>query len=191
MPPWCRRSSVAGRPSARRPENHESGLGRQSSEISKSVVAFVAMLLEIELGLARPSIRPSSISMSSQRISSGTDEYPHPRDVYRALLSRLVNGWVHFEVIAERGGWFHNLLSGRECWVEVALLNQKLLELNPGIPKSKRNGMPEMPAKWRDESKGAWIVPLAESDELIDWIDRCLSSVSGRPNYRVTGWIED
>lgn len=154
-------------------------------------MAFVAMLLEIELGLARPSIRPSSISMSSQRISSGTDEYPHPRDVYRALLSRLVNGWVHFEVIAERGGWFHNLLSGRECWVEVALLNQKLLELNPGIPKSKRNGMPEMPAKWRDESKGAWIVPLAESDELIDWIDRCLSSVSGRPNYRVTGWIED
>jgi len=133
--------------------------------------------------------------MFSRRVSSGTDEYPNPRDVYRGLLSRLVDkkdnsAWVHFEVVAERGGWFHNLLSGRECWVEVGLLNEKSLELNPGIPKSKRTAIQEVPAKWRDERKGTWVVPVAESDELIDWMERCFSSVSGRPNYRVTGWIE-
>jgi hypothetical protein len=129
------------------------------------------------------------------KISSGTNEYPNPRDVYRGLLSRLIDkndnsAWVHFEVIAERGGWFHNLFSGRECWVEVAFLNEKSVELNPGIPKSKRAAIPGVPAKWRDESKGTWVVPVAESAELIDWLDQCLGSVSGRPNYRVTGWIE-
>ena len=146
------------------------------------------MAREIELEVGDPSIRLWNVSMS--KVSSGTGEYPNPRDVYRALLSRLVEGWAHFEVIAERGGWFHNLLSGRECWVEVAFLNERSVELNPGIPKAKRSAIPELPAKWRDENKGTWVVPIAESDELIDWLDRCLSSVSGRPNYRVTGWIE-
>jgi hypothetical protein len=128
------------------------------------------------------------------KISSGTDEYPNPRDVFRGLLSLLIDkkdsAWVHFEVVAGRGGWFHNLLSGRQCWVEVALLSEKSMELNPGIPKSKRAVIPEVPAKWRDERKGTWVVPVAESDELIDWMDRYFSSASGRPNYRVAGWIE-
>jgi hypothetical protein len=101
----------------------------------------------------------------------------------------IETSWTHVEVVAE-GGWFMNLLSGKEPWIEVAFAKRQTLQLNPGIPKRKRSAMPGVPEKWRQEPKGMWIVPVADSEELTTWIDTCLATVSGRPDYLITGWIE-
>jgi hypothetical protein len=132
--------------------------------------------------------------MWTRRISSGTPEHPKPKDVFRALLSRMAergvkSSWAHFEVVAD-GGWFENLLYGKQPWVEVAFVDQQSLQLNPGIRKAKWAEMPTIPERWRQESKGLWTLPLADVDELIDWMVKCLAGVSGNSNYRVSGWIE-
>ena len=133
-------------------------------------------------------------TMWTRRISSGTPKHPRPKDVLRALLSRMTergvdSSWAHFEVIAD-GGWFKNLLYGNQPWVEVALVNQQSLQLNPGVAKAKRAEMPTMPENWVQTGKRLWTVPLADVEELIDWTDKCLAGVSGNPNYQVSGWIE-
>jgi hypothetical protein len=86
-------------------------------------------------------------------------------------------------------GWLENLLRGKQPWVEVALLNQDELELNPGIPKHLRAQMPVIPAKWQ-QRKGVCSVPVSEIDELITWINGCLAATGGKPDFRVTGWVE-
>ena len=132
--------------------------------------------------------------MRSNRISSGTQEHPTPKDLLRALLSRMVEcgietSWTHVEVIAD-GGWIMNLLSGKQPWIEIALVNRHSLHLNPGVPKTKRALIPGIPEKWRQETKGLWTVPVTDTEELTAWVDTCLTAVSGRPVYRLSGWIE-
>ena len=132
--------------------------------------------------------------MWARRISSGTSEHPTPKDVFRLLLSRLLergieSSWIHLEVIAE-GSWLKNILSGKQPWIEIAFVNQQSLQLNPGLPKKKAPEMPPLPEKWRIERKGLWNVPLSDIEELIDWIHDCLAVASGNANYQVSGWIE-
>jgi hypothetical protein len=129
--------------------------------------------------------------MWSKRVSSGTPEHPQTRDVSRALLIErgIETSWAHFEVVDE-SGWFGNLLSGKQPWIEVAFLNRESLELNPGIPKSMSASMPTIPEKWRDQAKRRWIVPVKDTDELTAWIDTCFAAVSGKPSYQLSGWIE-
>jgi hypothetical protein len=132
--------------------------------------------------------------MATRRISSQTQEYPAPGDVFRALLSRMVewdneSAWAHFEIIAE-GGWFENLLFRKEAWIEIAFENRQSLLLSARIPKPKRPLMPGIPVKWLQKRKGLWTVPAADIEELISWADNCLAAVSGKPDYRVSGWIE-
>lgn len=132
--------------------------------------------------------------MWTHRTSSGTQEHPTPADVFRAVLSRMVekgveSSWAHFEVVAE-GGWFENLLRGKQPWVQVAYADRQSLQLNPGVPKKNRAALPQVPIKWRQEGPGLWTVPASDVVELTRWLDTCLASVSGRSTYRVTGWIE-
>jgi hypothetical protein len=132
--------------------------------------------------------------MSTRRISSGSQEYPMPKDVVRGVLARLIEGadsstWAHFEVIPE-GGWFRNLLSGKGPWVEVAYVDEHSLQLNCGVCKKWRVLMVDGPESWKFSGVGLWSVPISESDALIDWIEAGLAAVSGRPQYHVSGWIE-
>src|SRR5439155_5043351 len=132
--------------------------------------------------------------MLTGRISSGTQEHPSPTDVYRALLPRMVergveSSWAHFEVVG-KGGWFKNLLHGKEPWVGVACVEQQTVQLNLGVSKPKRATMPSAPHKWRQDSTGLLTVPTRDIDELTIWLDRCLASLSGSAAYRVSGWIE-
>lgn len=132
--------------------------------------------------------------MWSKRISSGTVEYPAPRDVFRTLLTRMRDrgietSWVHLEVIAE-GGWLKNLLTQREPWIEVALINEQTLQLNLGIPKNKQAGLPTVPSEWTAVGKAIWNLPVAEVESLIDLIHRCFACASADDQYRACGWIE-
>ena len=83
-----------------------------------------------------------------------------------------------------------NLLSGTQPWIEVAFVNHQSLQLNHGIQMAKCSVMPAIPEKWCHVAKGLWNVPIADSEELTMWIDRCLVAVSGRPSYQLSGWIE-
>src|ERR1700731_935948 len=108
--------------------------------------------------------------MWTNRITSQTNEHPAPGDVFRTLLSRMIelgseSSWTHFEVIAE-GGWFMNLLSGKEPWIEIAFVNRTSLQLNLGVPKQNRSLMPRIPAKWRQGGNTVWTVPMSDTDEL-------------------------
>lgn len=132
--------------------------------------------------------------MWTSRISSGTQDHSTPKDVLQALLSRMLEhgvetSWTHVEVVAE-GGWFKNLLYGKQPWIEVAFVNRQALQLNSGIPKAKRSVMPVIPEEWRQEAEGLWTVPMTDTEKLIAWVDTCLAAVSGRSNYRMSGWIE-
>ncbi|HTD65245.1 MAG TPA: hypothetical protein VK846_01780 [Candidatus Limnocylindria bacterium] len=99
------------------------------------------------------------------------------------------SSWAHFEVLAD-DGWFKNLLYGKQPWAEVAFANQQSLQLNPGIAKAKRAEMPPIPEKWQQKNNQLWILPIADTEKLIDWIDKCFAGVSGNPLYKVSGWIE-
>lgn len=132
--------------------------------------------------------------MWTRRTSSGSQEHPTPKHVVRAVLARLIekagsSSWAHFEVISE-GGWFRNLLSGKEPWVQVAYRDERSLQLNLGLSKKKRVLVPEMPGRWKSSSKGLWTVPISDTEALTDWVDACLAAVSGRPQYHVSGWID-
>lgn len=132
--------------------------------------------------------------MWTRKILSETLEYPTPKDVVGALLSRMIergveSSWAHFEVVCERG-WFQNLLYAREPWVEVAFVNQQSLQLNLRVPGPKRSLMPGIPAKWHQQGSGLWVVPIDDSERLADWMNECLAVVSENPNYRISGWID-
>ncbi len=71
------------------------------------------------------------------------------------------SSWAHFEVIAN-AGWFKNLLNGQQPWVEVALVNQRSLQLNPGVAQAKRAEIPTIPENWLQTGKGLWTLPLAD-----------------------------
>jgi hypothetical protein len=131
--------------------------------------------------------------MWPRRITSGTEKYPKAKDVFALLLSDLIQNrvetsWAHFESVSENG-WFSNLLSGREPWIEVAFC-ERCLELNIGIPKSQRSLLPTVPAKWNEKNNGTQNVPVEDSKELMGWMDKCFSTVSGRDDYKISGWIE-
>jgi hypothetical protein len=97
------------------------------------------------------------------------------------------SAWAHFEIVAN-GGYFKNLLHGNEPWVEVAFADEQSLQLNPGVPKSRRDSMPAIP--WPQQGKDIWIVPLTDVPALINWVDKCLGAASGNEEYQVTGWID-
>jgi hypothetical protein len=123
---------------------------------------------------------------------SGTQEHPAPKDAIKALLNRLVekggdSAWAHFETVAA-GGYFKNLLHGKQPWVEVAFVDEQSLQLSPGVPKSQRDSMPAI--SWPQQGKGLWTVPMTEIPALIEWVDKCLGTASGNAAYQVTGWID-
>lgn len=132
--------------------------------------------------------------MWTLRISSETREYPTPKDVIRALLSQMIgrgveSAWTHFEVVAE-GGWFRNLLHGREPWVEIACVNKQFLQLNLGVLEPERPLVIGIPEKWPQRGKGLWAVPADDGEELIEWVNNYLAAVSENSSYRLSGWIE-
>ena len=98
------------------------------------------------------------------------------------------SSWAHFEVISD-GGWFRNLLSGKEPWIEVAYVDEHSLQLNLGVSK-KGALIPEMPERWKPIGKRLWTVPISDTEALTDWVDACLAALSGRPKYQVSGWID-
>ena len=131
--------------------------------------------------------------MWTRRTSSGSQENPTPKHVVRAVLARMIeragsSSWAHFEVISD-GGWFRNLLSGKEPWIEVAYVDEHSLQLNLGVSK-KGALIPEMPERWKPIGKRLWTVPISDTEALTDWVDACLAALSGRPKYQVSGWID-
>src|ERR1700722_3668998 len=141
--------------------------------------------------------------MWSRRITSDTPQYQKTGDVLRAVLGQLIesgseSSWAHFEVVA-RGGYFHNLLSGKQPWIEEAFategcparLQKGFSELNLGVGRSKIGLiLPSVPNEWQSVPSGYWMVPLIDSEKLVCWIEECLAAVAGTPDYRITGWTE-
>ena len=133
--------------------------------------------------------------MWSRGISSGTKEYPTEEDLIRALLAKLVQrgadtSWVHFEVIA-KGGWFSNLVSGGQYYLEVMSHGAHELELNLGFDKLARAKLPAFPATWKMyPGELQYVLPVGEIDVLAVWIRSAFESVAERENQRITGWFE-
>src|SRR5689334_13653228 len=106
--------------------------------------------------------------MWARRTSSGSREHPTPKHVVQALLARMVamagsSSWAHFEVISE-GGWFGNLLLGREPWVEIAYKDERSLQLNLGVSRQEGFLMPAMPDSWKPSGNGLWTVPVPDAE---------------------------
>lgn len=131
--------------------------------------------------------------MWTRRISSGTAEYSTPQSVFRALVNRLIDervdsAWARFEVVA-RQGWLTNLLFLKEPWVEVALLDDRLMELITDPRKSTHSIVPAVPEMWLRGKRKSWIVPVSDRDELMTWLHAHLTSLSGNRDYCVSGWL--
>jgi hypothetical protein len=132
--------------------------------------------------------------MWTLKIASGTREHPTRKDVFAALLARLIeqninSAWAHFEIVAD-DGWFKNLLRREELWVEVGLVDQNHLQLNLGYPKSRGSDAPGIPDKWQQESEGLWNVPATDLSELIAWIEAYLASAPGNSECHALGWLD-
>ena len=127
--------------------------------------------------------------MWSKRKTSHTDEYPTPRALMSALLAELITrktegAWVHFEVVSNRG-WFKNLLFGKAPWMEIAMEDGQILQLNLGLGKP----CSPLPAKWKQE-KGLALIPISDLGELMDWMTSEFARVSGSKDFQLTGWME-
>ena len=130
--------------------------------------------------------------MWSHRLTSGNPDHPTVKDVLSSLLNRLMkkkqtSSWLHVEVDSKHG-WFGNLLIGEQPWLEVGY-GEDFLELNCGIPKSQSASIPSLPEKWQEKRK-MWLVPHQDVEELIDWMDKCLSQINPGAALKVSGWIE-
>ena len=133
--------------------------------------------------------------MWSRRISSGTKDYPAEEGLIRALLAKLVqrgddSSWVHFEVIA-KGGWFSNLVSGGQYYVEVTPHGAHELEVNLGFDEPARAKLPAFPVGWKKNPGDLqYVLPVGDVDALAIWIRTAFESVAERADQRITGWME-
>jgi len=144
----------------------------------------------------------------TRTIESGTNEHPTPKYVVRTVLNRLIeseedSAWAHFEVASEQKGFWNRL--GYEGsfsltykgppFIQVALVNQQVLELNTGFQAAMLS-VPEKRKKvsegllWKKEREGSWNVPVGDLEELIDWIARCLAKMAGKPECQIAGYID-
>ncbi len=80
---------------------------------------------------------------------------------------KMVDAWVHFELIKE-AGWFKNLLSGNAPFLEVALVDDDSFELNLGKPKDESASRIAMPGNWKSKAKGLHSVSVAELPQLVN-----------------------
>ena len=119
------------------------------------------------------------------------------KEVIKTLLYQLIkedmsSEWVRFELI-DRRSWFWNLLFSEQSWVEVAIGDNSLLQLNLGFQKFNTRSTLTVPENWQREAtgfwEGIWFVPVADIDALIEWIDHHFATVAGYPNHRISGWI--
>jgi hypothetical protein len=133
--------------------------------------------------------------MWTRRITSGSEKYPTRQSVIDGLLRRMIEkgietSWTHFEVV-DRAGWFRNLFWGRGVWIEVALLDERNLQLNPGsLSRFPTEAHPPVPPAWPQDKQGMWTVPVGAVGELSDWLELTLTAVAKDKDCKITGWID-
>ena len=92
---------------------------------------------------------------------------------------------ARFEVVANRG-WLRNLFVAREPWIEIRWtkdehLQLDLITLEPSSP---------MPVAWERKSGSTWLIPMAESSGLVEWISREWLHARGTTNNTLKMWTE-
>lgn len=128
--------------------------------------------------------------MWTQRVFSGSKEFPTPKHVVCAVLTNMIakagaSSWAHFEINLDHN-WVKCLLFGRAHWVEVAYVDEHTLRLNLGSPTTKTG----VPNNWSSEGKGLWAIPISDAGALADWISSYLEAKCNRAECRVTGWVD-
>lgn len=96
---------------------------------------------------------------------------------------------MHFEVVA-KGGWFSNLVSGGQYYVEVTSHGAGALEVNLGFDEPARAKLPNVPGTWKNAKRHLYVLPIGGVDELAVWIRSAFESVAERENQRISGWME-
>ena len=139
--------------------------------------------------------------MYTRTIRSGTTRHPKPKDVLLSLLTRLSEGdhqqgWAHFEW-RKHPGWFKNMFRGMSPFVEVALFDDNMVELNFGLPPNVKDpkghceskGIP-LPESWTMSNRTC-KVPISELQSLTDWIQEYFVKVHGCPHgFQVNGYLD-
>jgi hypothetical protein len=121
-------------------------------------------------------------------ITSGTMDYPAPKDVIITLIKLLIarnmnSAWAHVEL--KQGGGLLKRLFGKPVWVEVGFVDQSFLQLNIGKALAGQH----IPAHWVNDGGGIWRVPITDLNQLIEWIDLYLTSHTFNDKYQVSGYV--
>ena len=102
----------------------------------------------------------------------------------------IETSWAHFEVV-DPAGWFRNLFWGRGVWIEVALLDEGTLQLNPGsLSRFPAEDRPVVSKAWPQDKKGMWTVPVSAVADLSTWLESTLAAVAKDSDCKITGWID-
>jgi hypothetical protein len=127
---------------------------------------MLGTIIELLIGVWRGSQRRTSVR-------SGTADYPHPTDVFRSLLNRLVD-----ESMQE--AWADFTTDRSEAWVQVAL-QDKTFAVNFAFPHT--GGLDEAlrargvkPPAWTcvhcEPGKAAtYEAPVADAESVVTFVD--------------------
>jgi hypothetical protein len=91
---------------------------------------------------------------------------------------------ARFEVVANRG-WLLDLFAANEPWIEVRWIDDERLQVNlmalkPSCP---------MPIAC-EQTESTWLIPMAESAGLAEWINREWLHTRGTTNKTLRMWTE-
>ncbi len=121
-------------------------------------------------------------------ITSGTTDYPAPKDVVCTLIKLLIaknvnSAWAHVDL---KQGRLLKRLFVKPLWVEVGFVDQTFLQLNIG----KASTGQRIPAHWVNDGRGIWRVPITDLSQLVEWIDLYLTSHIVNDKYQVSGCVQ-
>ena len=90
-----------------------------------------------------------------------------------------------FEIYVDRG-WFRNLFSVNERWIEVQLIEDDYMQIN----LLSRQRLSVIPANWESRGESQWVVPVNEVDALSEWITDEWVRIRNLENMRLKMWTD-
>jgi len=88
-----------------------------------------------------------------------------------------------FEIYEERG-WFRNLFTTNERWLEAHWIDDDHIQLD----LVSRRPSSAIPSSWRTNGESKWIVPMKERGALAEWINTEWLQIRGSEKMRLKMW---
>jgi hypothetical protein len=120
-------------------------------------------------------------------VTMNTNEKREPdgtTDVLEELVAfRDPNVVTMFEIFEDKG-WFRNLFSANERWLDVQWLDDDHIQLHL-VSQRPASGIP---AGWIASGESKWLIPMTQLKDLAAWINTEWLQVRNSEKMRLRMW---